>query len=1101
MDHGYRQHAIQLVGDTGDDDFESCFGPISIRSIELLGVDASCPSSAEMVPVPAPAPIPDPFVLRRLAETYDVTTSASFAHADNGSMANTVHDATLLFAYRLLKDSKVRLLDAGDHAHHPLGVGFLCVPTTNRGIAGAPHPYSFGRITPRSPGSSSRTRLFLNSSAHLDITCPLPGLPTDNNGPEPHGCGVIAEDTHPVSSPPLEPAALSDPIVLPSDPTVADGSPPSPLTNRDVCEDIGADSPIDLLVRSLPRAALRMLWHQRLGHLNFRRLSTMHRFVKGMPEFQIPNEIESCPICLAAKLRKRPAGTDTTMHSTICNQGISIDFGFMVQRSRNTKRQHNLIGLNGETCYALITDHFSGRLYGRAFATKAPPVDWVNNWLANNAPDCPNKYVRMDGGGELGKSRDIRQAFTNFGYTVEVTGPDSSNQNGPGERPHQTIGDALRSMLSGANLQANFWPYAFYHYLRLYNFVPHGTRPTSPYEMCGSTLPNLSKLRTFGCRVHVRPTTARCGKAIPNSRLGIFLGYSRSLKILYYYDLESSLVKTATHARFDEGMNDLVDKPPPNVQILRQLNNDDSPSPDNVDMSPLDLTVSDDPFDRLDELNPAIICDHPNLGFEYIGAFIVSINDQPVFTAQSAIDALAVVASSDAENFRIVFAPDRYIPVTDRSTESPLHLSVDQLRVVNQILSESAPSTSTLGTFPLDGDLSSAKACPPLVVRSLNTTTHGTVAEQALGSFTRRKLKGLSNWNDWQQTEFKQLDAMAKQEMYGTPCLPPKDAIILRQHWDYSYKADGTRKARNCCDGSPRAAPMLKLANTYSSCIEQPCMRMFFALCAYEGYVALKVDATNAYANSPPPGQPTFVYIDDQYADWYEARYGTKLSRDMVLPVQHALQGHPESGALWEGFVNKVIARHGFKSTTHERSIYHGVYKGHRMLICRQVDDLAIGCIDPDATRDLVNTICREDGIDLRDEGLLASFNGVDVEQTDRYIKITCESYIDKLLAHYGWSAAGTRDTDMKPIEPLASSTLQQMFVEYESAPANGSPEHALVESAAGFSYRSVLGALIYAYVVARPDIGYAVTTLARFSDRPTKIHYDASAELRVIYE
>ncbi|KAI2505530.1 hypothetical protein MHU86_8866 [Fragilaria crotonensis] len=481
-----------------------------------------------------------------------------------------------------------------------------------------------------------------------------------------------------------------------------------------------------------------------------------------------------------------------------------------------------------------------------------------------------------------------------------------------------------------------------------------------------------------------------------------------------------------------------------------------------------------------------------NVRRKYIGAFIVSINDQPVFTAQSAIDALAVVASSDAENFRIVFAPDRYIPVTDRSTESPLHLSVDQLRVVNQILSESAPSTSTLGTFPLDGDLSSAKACPPLVVRSLNTTTHGTVAEQALGSFTRRKLKGLSNWNDWQQTEFKQLDAMAKQEMYGTPCLPPKDAIILRQHWDYSYKADGTRKARNCCDGSPRAAPMLKLANTYSSCIEQPCMRMFFALCAYEGYVALKVDATNAYANSPPPGQPTFVYIDDQYADWYEARYGTKLSRDMVLPVQHALQGHPESGALWEGFVNKVIARHGFKSTTHERSIYHGVYKGHRMLICRQVDDLAIGCIDPDATRDLVNTICREDGIDLRDEGLLASFNGVDVEQTDRYIKITCESYIDKLLAHYGWSAAGTRDTDMKPIEPLASSTLQQMFVEYESAPANGSPEHALVESAAGFSYRSVLGALIYAYVVARPDIGYAVTTLARFSDRPTKIHYDA---------
>jgi hypothetical protein len=158
------------------------------------------------------------------------------------------------------------------------------------------------------------------------------------------------------------------------------------------------------------------------------------------------------------------------------------------------------------------------------------------------------------------------------------------------------------------------------------------------------------------------------------------------------------------------------------------------------------------------------------------------------------------------------------------------------------------------------------------------------------------------------------------------------------------------------------------------------------------------------------------VVIDDQYADWYLARHGVAVPRDMVLPDQHALQGHPESGALWEKFVNSVIARHGFHSTTHERSLYQGVYKGHRMLICRQVDDLAIGSLDMNAVKDLVHVICAEDGIDLRDEGVLDSFNGVDVEQRDRYIKITCETYIDKLLAHYGWSSSGSRETDEKPI-------------------------------------------------------------------------------------
>ena len=242
---------------------------------------------------------------------------------------------------------------------------------------------------------------------------------------------------------------------------------------------------------------------------------------------------------------------------------------------------------------------------------------------------------------------------------------------------------------------------------------------------------------------------------------------------------------------------------------------------------------------------------------------------------------------------------------------------------------------------------------------------------------------------------------------------------------------------------------MLKVTNTYSSCIEQPCLCTFFALCAYEGNVALKVDATNACANSPLLGQPTFVYIDDQYVDWYAVRHGVKVSRNMVLPFQHALQGHPESGSLWEKFVNRVIAGHGFNSTINECSIYQGVYNGHRMLICQQVDSLAIGCMDTDAICDLVTTICHKVGIDLCDEVMLALFDGVDVEQPNRYIMVTCESYIDKLLARYGWSAAGTRDTNSKPIKPLASSTLQQMFAEYETTPLNGSPEHALVEIAA----------------------------------------------------
>jgi hypothetical protein len=89
-------------------------------------------------------------------------------------------------------------------------------------------------------------------------------------------------------------------------------------------------------------------------------------------------------------------------------------------------------------------------------------------------------------------------------------------------------------------------------------------------------------------------------------------------------------------------------------------------------------------------------------------------------------------------------------------------------------------------------------------------------------------------------------------------------------------------------------------------------MRLFFALCAQEGFVCLKVDATKMHTQ-------TCLLRNNQHSfasACYEARFGSPTDRSMVLPVQHASQGHPESGALWEGFVNRVIARHGFSSTT-----------------------------------------------------------------------------------------------------------------------------------------------------------------------------------------
>jgi hypothetical protein len=116
------------------------------------------------------------------------------------------------------------------------------------------------------------------------------------------------------------------------------------------------------------------------------------------------------------------------------------------------------------------------------------------------------------------------------------------------------------------------------------------------------------------------------------------------------------------------------------------------------------------------------------------------------------------------------------------------------------------------------------------------------------------------------------------------------------------------------------------------------------------------------------------------YLYWYKEWSDKELDRRHVLPIRHALQGHPKSGSLWEQLINKLLLCIGLQSTTHEWNLYHGVINGDHVLICRQVDDLAISC-DIVATYDYI-----------LDCMLLYQFHRVGIDQTQHYVQIHCES-------------------------------------------------------------------------------------------------------------
>ena len=146
-----------------------------------------------------------------------------------------------------------------------------------------------------------------------------------------------------------------------------------------------------------------------------------------------------------------------------------------------------------------------------------------------------------------------------------------------------------------ADLAPRFWPYAFHHFICLYNVTPHGNQSTSPYKIETGEKPDLCHLRIFGCCVYALPSHANHPNCFSNGHVGIFLGFSKSMKNVLYYDVETKTVKTAQHVAFDESMSDLGIKPP-NMHLLDALCKGTSPDILDFDLPLPDLNVSPCPF-------------------------------------------------------------------------------------------------------------------------------------------------------------------------------------------------------------------------------------------------------------------------------------------------------------------------------------------------------------------------------------------------------------------------------------------------------------------------------------------------------------------------
>ena len=163
------------------------------------------------------------------------------------------------------------------------------------------------------------------------------------------------------------------------------------------------------------------------------------------------------------------------------------------------------------------------------------------------------------------------------------------------------------------------------------------------------------------------------------------------------------------------------------------------------------------------------------------------------------------------------------------------------------------------------------------------------------------------------------------------------------------------------------------------------------------------------------------------------------------------------------------------------------------MIFKRQVDDFAVATLSQQVANKLSKMIDNKLTFPLKRMGLVKLFNGMDVIQTRNYIKISVETYINKIMPKYLIDPVNLRIEKFKAIKPTPLPTQKAFETAFCKSVGDPDPQvQAKLAKQMGFNYRSAVGELIYALVTCCPDLSYGIVRCSQVNARSSETYYNA---------
>jgi hypothetical protein len=366
-----------------------------------------------------------------------------------------------------------------------------------------------------------------------------------------------------------------------------------------------------------------------------------------------------------------------------------------------------------------------------------------------------------------------------------------------------------------------------------------------------------------------------------------------------------------------------------------------------------------------------------------------------------------------------------------------------------------------------------------LLLTNNNVNPNGNVAialYHALAAFaapdTYLQARHSPEWSDWRKAMSKELAKMDKYKVWDVVDRQPQMRVVGAR-WVYTRKIDGTTglpstyKARWVAKGFSQIEG-IDYNELFAAVAHKDTIRVFLSLVNYFDLECDQVDIVAAFLNGD---LEETIYMDPPQ--------GSNLPSSKVLRLRKSLYGLKQSPHCFNKAFDKWLKEQEFIVAKADPCLYTRLSaNGDFIMLSIHVDDQLIACNNRSALDKFKHLLNAQ--FECADSGPVGYFLGFNVHRNraEQKLYISQEHYMESLLDRFDLSNCNPSKI------PLPSGFRPIPATDSEFAEAKHRP------------YPQIVGSILYASTISRPDLSQPASVLSRFIGKWNETHYQAAKHL-----